>query len=127
MFQQAFGFVWPAPNSWGPAPWPEGSLPSCAPLAPNFESVFPRSGRPLLNSARVAKLRVRLLLLVPSLVGIRERLARPPTASHTPPQPSSMNNPSPSPSTGSASRFARPCNDAAPAELQTRAPHRCTP
>src|SRR5260370_1996195 len=129
MFQQAFGFVRPAPISSGPAPLPEGSVPPRArlapileALAPNFAAAFPCSERPFSNSAPAAKLRVRFLLTVPSLETFRERLARPGIPSHTPPQASSTKNPSPSRSTRCASRSAHPCSDAAPADPPTTAP-----
>src|SRR5712691_2911898 len=92
MFQQAFGFVRLAPQPEVPAPLRGPFLPS------------PK--RPFLNFARVGT--------------IHERLARPRTASHTPPQASSTKNLSPSRSIGCASRFAHPCSDAAPAEPQTK-------
>src|ERR1700675_4254158 len=99
MFQQAFGFL-------RLAPLPEGSAPPRGPVVRRLERPFPSF----------------VLVAI-----IREGLARPHTASHTPPQASSTKNPSPSHSTGCASRSAHPCNDAAPAESQTTAPRRCTP
>src|SRR6266404_4189851 len=92
MFQQVFGFLRLSPK-------PAGSAPPRGPVVQRLE-------RPFLNFVR--------------LTTIREGLARPHTASHTPPQASSTKNPSPSRSTGCASRSAHPCNDAAPAESQTR-------
>src|SRR5713101_4735096 len=96
MFQQAFGFVRPAPQSAASATLRSPFLPS--------------RKRPLLNFARVGT--------------IHERLALPRTASHTRPQASSTKNLSPSRSIGCASRFVRPCNDAAPAEPKTKEPPR---
>src|SRR6266566_7209162 len=87
------------------------ALPICS--APPHGPVVRRLERPFLNFVPVTT--------------IREGLARPHTASHTPPQASSTKNPSPSRSTGCASRSAHPCNDAGPAESQTRAPRRYTP
>src|SRR5260370_18575572 len=94
MFQQAFGFVRPAPQ-----------LAASAPLRGPFP---PSPKRPFLNSARLGT--------------IHERRALPRTALHTRPQASSTKNLSPSRSIGCASRFVRPCNDAAPAEPQTKEP-----
>src|SRR6266403_1361595 len=120
MFQRAFGFLQPAPHSWEPARYlVVFALPRLR-LAPSFEGHAPRPGRaapcperPSPSFSLVAKILVRL--------------ARLHTASHTPPQASSRKNPSPSRSTGCASRFAHPCNGAAPAEPQTATPHPCTP
>src|SRR5258708_30335374 len=106
MFQQAFGFAQPALYLEGLSPKPEGPAPPRGPNAPVPKPPFP-------NFAR--------------LTIIRERLARLPTASHTPPQASSTENPSPSPSTGCASRSAHPCNDAAPAVRRIAAPRQYTP
>src|SRR6266403_1897466 len=98
MFQQAFGFLRLAPP-------PACSPPPRGPVVRRLERPFPS--------------------FVPVTI-IREGLAPPRTASHTPPQASSTKNPSPSRSTGCASRSAHPCNDAAPAESQTKAPRRYT-
>src|SRR5260370_13956276 len=106
MFQQVFGFVQPAPSLEGLSPKPEGPAPPRGPDAPVPKPPFP-------NFAR--------------LTIIRERLARLRTASHTPPQASSTKNPSPSRSTGCASRSAHPCNDAAPALRRIPPPPQHTP
>src|SRR5260370_18861704 len=106
MFQQAFGFVQPAPYPEGLSPKPEGPAPSRGPNAPVPKPPFP-------NFAR--------------LTTIRERLARLRTASHTPPQASSPNNASPSRSTGCASTSLHPLNDAAPALLRIAATPQHTP
>src|SRR5258708_38958629 len=92
MFQQAFGFVRPAPQ-------PAASAPLRGPFLPSPK-------RPFLNSARVGT--------------IHERLALPRTASHTRLQASSTKNLSPSHSIGCVSRFVRPCSDSAPAQPQTK-------
>src|SRR5258708_33347524 len=113
MFQQAFGFAELAPK-------PKASAQPLGPLVPGLERLFP-------NSARGAKLRARLVLLAPSFEGSLEELAPLHTASYTRPQPSATKNPSPSRSTGCASRPAHPCNDAVPAGPYTAAPHRNTP
>src|SRR5229473_825419 len=106
MFQQAFGFVLFAQGLEALAPQSARPAQPCAPPAPSPQS-------PFLNFARVGT--------------IREQLAPLHTASHTPLQASSMKNPAPSHSTGCASRSARPCSDAAPAEPRTAAPRRNTP
>src|SRR6266436_10109785 len=141
MFQQAFGFLSPALTSSGPAPgfetpalsvsgpppWLAASAPPGPPLAPSFERfalnlawVLPCPERPLLNSARVGTILVRLALLVPSCEGSLAGLALLRTASHTQLQASSTKNLSPCRSIGCASRFVRPYSDAAPAEPQTK-------
>src|SRR5205814_2073882 len=124
MFQRVFGFLPPALTSLAFAPQLAPSVPARARLAPSFEGlapvlawaaawVAPCSEPPFPNFSPPPKILVRL--------------AWPHTASHTPPQPSSKKNPSPSHLTGCASRFSHPCSDAAPAERQIRAPRRCTP
>src|SRR5229473_1138725 len=120
MFQQAFGFVGVAPILEHPAPQPAGSVSSRARPAPTLEGLppflerpAPGPARPFPNSARLGTILARPALLR--------------TASHTPQPASSTKSPSPFHSTGCASRSAHPCNDAAPAELQTRALPRYTP
>src|SRR5260370_7596738 len=93
MFQQAFGFVQPAPYLEGLSPKPEGPAPPRGPDAPVPKPPFP-------NFAR--------------LTIIRERLARVRTPSHTPPQASSTQNPSPSPSTGCPSKSPPPSTGPTP-------------
>src|SRR5882672_5955509 len=99
MFQQAFGFF---------------------SLAPILEGLTP-------HSARLAPIRGQLVLLAPSFEGSLAGPARLHTVSHTPPPALSTKNLSPSRSIGCASRFAHPCNDAAPAAPQTGAPPRYIP
>src|SRR6267142_24675 len=77
------------------------------PSAPPRGSFVPSPGRPSLN-----------FVWLPLL---REQPVRLHTASHIPPRALSTKNPSPSRSTGCASRFAHPYNDAAPAAQHTRA------
>src|SRR5437879_4418155 len=109
MIQQAFGFV---PLT----PIPEGFAPQPVASAPPRGSLVSSLKQPFLNSPRVGRVGT-----------IREQLSPLHIASHTRPRTSSRKNPAPSHSTGCASRSARPCNDAAPAELQTIAPRRNTP
>src|SRR6266478_1805099 len=127
MFQQAFGFVRPALASAASAPPGPPLAPSFERLAPNLAWVLPCPQRPFLNSARVGTILVRLALLVPNCERSLAGLARPRTASHTQLQASSTKNLSPSHLIGCASRFVRPCSDAAPAEPQTKEPPPNTP
>src|SRR6266403_3708405 len=128
MFQQAFGFVRFALVLKHLAPQPADSVsPRARPVVPMLEGfppllerVAPGPARPFRNSAEVGTLLGRLVLSLEGLALLR-------TASHTPRPASSTKNPSPFRSTGCASRSVHPCNDAGPAEPQTRALPRYTP
>src|SRR6266566_6126110 len=90
-------------------PWPLCALSAVVGVWPLLLS---RPSRPFPDSRPLALARIRV---PPAPPHTGSRIRRPAL---------SRKNPSPYRSVGCASRSARPCNDATPAALRTRAPHR---